>query len=237
LCKRGLLSRKNIFAENPLNDHPIFYTLQGGIGNGMNDYQTEQLETLDLVRSAMLRLHPADQEDLKKKTGPYLEFRQKVDRFLVDYLGPHCTQSCFENRLSACCSKDGIVTFWADLVINMLVSSPVQLADWALALSRPAYEHKCTYLGSAGCRWHVRPLMCAMFLCDPVKTSVFNAHKELHDQWESLQAAAKAFRWPDKPVLFDWLELFFIERGVHSPLMYINKSPGLMRIKQKAGLF
>jgi hypothetical protein len=46
----------------------------------------------------------------------------------------------------------------------------------------------------------------------------------------------KSFRWPDRPVLFDQLEQVFMAVGCRSPLMYINTSPGLLRIKQKAGL-
>ena len=202
----------------------------------MNEYQTEQWQALNLARAAIACIHRDEAENLKEKISRYMEFRGEVDLFLSKYFGSHCTQSCFENRLSACCSKDGIVTFWADIVINALLSSQAQLADCSQALSEPASEHKCTYLGPTGCRWHVRPLMCAMFLCDAIKDKVFTLQSELQGNWESLQARAKDFRWPDKPVLFDWLEGYFLDRGIQSPLMYINMSPGLLRIKQKAGL-
>jgi hypothetical protein len=203
----------------------------------MNDYQTEQWDTLNTVLDALGRLDPSGKSDLRDKVGPYLEFRKTADRFLSTHFGGHCNQSCYENHLSACCSKDDIITFWADVVINALFSNPAQLSDWAAAIKEPLYERKCIYLGSAGCRWHMRPLMCVMFLCDPVLSRVFAENAGLRATWEKLQAEADGFRRPDKPVLFDWLETFFMHKGFHSPLMYINKSPGLMRIKKQAGWY
>ena len=52
-------------------------------------------------------------------------------------------------------------------------------------------------------------------------------------RWER---EAKAYRWPEKPVLFDALEKIFLDLGCDSSLMFLNKSPGLLRIKQQAGL-
>lgn len=77
--------------------------------------------------------------------------------------------------------------------------------------------------------------MCAMFLCDDVQEKVFKIDNNgLDKHWQALVNDAKGFRWPDKPVLFDWLETYFMARGAHSSLMYINTTPGLMRIKQTA---
>ena len=46
----------------------------------------------------------------------------------------------------------------------------------------------------------------------------------------------KSFKWPDRPVLFDDLEKLFLDLGCHSTLMHLNLSPGLLRIKKRAGL-
>jgi len=51
-----------------------------------------------------------------------------------------------------------------------------------------------------------------------------------------LEAERQHFTWPDRPVLFDDLESYFLKTGCRSPLMYLHNSPGLLRIKQKAGL-
>lgn len=201
--------------------------------NQMNDYQREQWDALSLIMSRISLLDPTQRGGLQQRIAPYLDFRQRVDRFLSTHFGAHCTQSCFSNHLSACCSKDGIITFWADGVINALAASAAQMEDLFQALQKPHHPRKCTYLGPAGCRWQVRPLMCAMFLCDPVQTRVFEGHKDTEADWAALQQEAKGYRWPDRPVLFDWLETYFMDMGCRSPLMYINHSPGLLRIKRQ----
>lgn len=200
----------------------------------MNDYQQEQWDALMLITRQMRSLTAPQKERLMNRIAPYLEFRRGVDRFLDAHFAIHCTRNCFEDRSSACCSKDGIITFWADGVINALVADEMQFQDLLQALVRPFSPHKCTYLGPDGCRWRVRPLMCAMFLCDEVQERVFVTDRGARDRWGELLVTAKSFRWPDQPVLFDWLEIFFMDLGCRSPLMYINSSPGLMRIKRMA---
>lgn len=203
----------------------------------MNDYQQQQWDALQLAQEALQALDDVERRDLESDLGEYLRFRGQVDLFLDTHFGTHCTAGCYENQRSACCSKDGIITFWADVVINLLRSDAGGIAEMERALSDPTYTHKCTYLGRSGCRWAVRPLGCTMFLCDEAKTAVFEDETgELQRQWEMMNEQAKAFRWPDRPVLFDRLETLFMERGCRSPLMYINTSPGLMRIKKQAGL-
>ncbi len=77
--------------------------------------------------------------------------------------------------------------------------------------------------------------MCAMFLCDQVQQEVFPGERACEKRWDELKHRAQAFRWPDRPVvLFDRLETIFMERGCRSSLMYINTSPGLLRIKRQA---
>ena len=46
----------------------------------------------------------------------------------------------------------------------------------------------------------------------------------------------RQYTWPDQPVLFDKLEALFVEAGYRSSLMYLHNSPGLLRVKQKAGI-
>ncbi len=200
----------------------------------MNDYQKEQWDALSLIMRQTGTLKASQRALLLSRIAPYLEFRQQVDRFSATHFASLCTRSCFESHLSACCSKDGIITFWADGVINALVSPDPHLEELLQALVRPYSKLKCTYLGPFGCLWKVRPLMCAMFLCDAVEKKVFTADRAAEDRWRDLVNTAKNFRWPDRPVLFDWLETYFMDLGCHSPLMYINTSPGLLRVKRSA---
>ena len=95
---------------------------------------------------------------------------------------------------------------------------------------------KCVFLSDGGCLWQVRPIVCAMFLCDPAMKQVFEEDPEAASRWKMFEARRRDFTWPDKTVLFDELEQRFIRRGLQSPLMYLNTSPGLLKIKKKAGL-
>ncbi len=202
----------------------------------MNDYQTEQWNALLLASQLLIEIGAPEVDRLKREISPYLAFRDQVDRFLKAHFGAHCNQSCYANSRSACCSKDGIIVFWADVVINALNSDEAQLDDLKQALQNPLMGRKCTYLGQQGCRWQVRPLGCAMFLCDPVRDRVFQADKGIEAQWTAIKKKAQDFRWPDKPVLFDYLEVYFMEMGGRSTLMHINNSPGLLRVKRQAGV-
>ncbi|MEJ2659777.1 MAG: hypothetical protein P8Z73_03490, partial [Desulfobacteraceae bacterium] len=126
------------------------------------------------------------------------------------------------------------ITFWADVVINVAEADKHQIDDLFTAIENPLFAQKCIYLGENGCRWQVRPLGCALFLCDKVQEAVLARSPDLHRQWEAYRSTAKTFRWPDRPVLFDHLEQVFLDAGCRSPLMYINTSPGLLHIKQQA---
>jgi hypothetical protein len=75
-----------------------------------------------------------------------------------------------------------------------------------------------------------------MFLCDQVQDIVLASRPEIASRWQALENEAKGFRWPDRPVLFDLMEQKFIAAGCRSSLMFLNTSPGLLRIKQQAGL-
>lgn len=107
--------------------------------------------------------------------------------------------------------------------------------DLTKAIQTPHYSNKCIYLSPNGCVWKILPLGCALFLCDPVRQDVFENRCELADTWAQFEKKAKTYRWPDRPVLFDWLEEVYMADGCHSTLMYINTSPGLLRINRKSG--
>ena len=89
----------------------------------MSSYQQEQIDALQMVLEHLQSLSEEDQRALADLIAEYLVFRQNVDKFLSANLSDVCTLKCYKNRLSACCSKEGIITFFADVVINALVSS------------------------------------------------------------------------------------------------------------------
>jgi hypothetical protein len=202
----------------------------------MNDYQQEQLDALRIVRRGLGQIGDAKRVELVETIRDYMHFRHAADRFLMRYFSDMCTHTCYLSRTSACCSKDGIITFFADTVVNALHATLAGLDRLEAVLNRVNRGHRCVYLGSHGCMWAVRPVVCAMFLCDRATHAVFRDDPEAKMQWESLRRQAKAFKWPDRPVLFDELETVFLELGYRSTLMHLNFGPGMLRIKRHAGL-
>jgi len=202
----------------------------------MSDYQFEQLEALSQVRLHLKALSRSEQEKLRVLIVDYLEFRHRVDRYLETYFGTVCDRTCYQSRLSACCSREGIITFFADVVINLLMSDETEIDALAKVLGAENTGFKCVYLGPDGCLWRFKPIVCQMFLCEPAKAKVFSKHPEAETEWLNLERRRKQFTWPDRPVLFDALEKYFIAAGCASTLMYLHHSPGLLRVKRKAGI-
>ncbi len=207
-----------------------------GVWIHMNDYQQEQLNALQTARDGLARIDRSDLNALKSSIGDYLRFRQSVDRFLTHHFKSICTRRCYQSQTSACCSKDGIITFFADTVVNALCASPGQLDRMETVLRQANRGHRCIYLAADGCIWTVRPVVCAMFLCDRAMDAAFTADPRARGVWEDLRRQEKSYKWPDRPVVFDHIEQVFMAMGYRSSLMHLNLSPGLLRIKQQAGL-
>ncbi len=199
----------------------------------MNSYNREQFEALAAVRQQLAALSAEGVVQLKKEIYPYLLFRKDVDEYLKRYFSVVCSRQCYRNARSACCSREGIITFFADVVVNALVSGDTRLEELRKTLQEDRGGLKCVYLGPKGCRWRVRPIVCAMFLCDAAQEQVFASHPEAAGAWHELEGRRKSFTWPDRPVLFDRLEAFFLARGLSSPLMYLHNSPGMVMLKGK----
>lgn len=202
----------------------------------MNDYQKEQLEALSVVKTGLLRMGDAGCRALVACIAPYMAFRKIVDEFLFAHFRETCTKTCFTDQTSACCAKDSIITFFADTVINALSAPPTSLDRLARTLQQENTGHRCVYLSPDGCVWTVRPIVCAMFLCDRAMDAVFLKAPDARTHWENLRCREKGFKWPDQPVLFDHLEKVFLDLGLRSSLMHLNFSPGLLNVKRKAGL-
>ncbi len=200
------------------------------------DYNYDQWVSHRAIAESYARLPSAALEELAARIQPYLQYRQDLEAFQRDYFGPVCRKTCYETALSACCGFESIITFFADQVINFLVSSPAQRTLILETLRKPDSTGKCVYLGDRGCIWQIRPISCTMFLCEEAKRQVFVRHPAAESLWDSFQAREKEFTWPDKPVLFDAIEKVFLPLGVVSRHLYFHQSPGLLRLKSKAGL-
>lgn len=203
----------------------------------MNEYQKEQFEAFKMVSLHVGSLSGHDRALLKEKATEYLRFRNETDSFLSRYFSGVCTEKCYKSKISACCSREGIIAFFADVVVNVLVSEPEEINCLMKALKRSNEGFKCIYLGENGCLWRVKPIVCEMFICDRAKDEIFAEHSGAGKAWENFRAREKSFKWPDRPVLFDDLERYFIDAGCNSPLMYLHNSPGLLRLKQNSPLY
>lgn len=197
----------------------------------MNEYQVEQLEALRTVRR-----HPdaaAGQPSIKTEIERYLAFRDRTAGFHQAHFEPFCAEKCYFSNASACCSKDGIIVFFADVVINALASSAAELDLLEQAIANPVSPGKCIFLTRSGCLWRIKPIVCEMFVCRAAKTTAFENDPRAAEQWKEFEKERKSFTWPDRPVLFEHLERLFIDIGAESTLMHIHNSPGLLRIKKK----
>jgi hypothetical protein len=200
----------------------------------MSEYNLEQSEAIVMVQDHLKTLSGAELMNLKTKIESYLGFRKDVDDFQRRYFSGVCTHMCYQDHFSACCNREGIVTFFADVVINVLMSQDEEVEGLLHVLRLPNPGLKCIYLGRGGCLWRVKPIVCEMFLCEHARNTVFDKEPEGLRVWEELKGREKGYTWPDGPVLFDELEAYFIEKGHYSSLMYCHNSPGLLRVKAQS---
>lgn len=189
-----------------------------------------------MVRQYLSHLPAAKLRRLKQRIKSYMQFRKAVRFFQEQHFSDICSKKCFTSRASACCGREGIITFFADVVINVLLSTDAQIDILLETLERDTGGFDCVYLNESGCLWLWKPIVCEMFLCDLAKNSVLARSESLASQWSALRRRERMYTWPTRPVLFDELEGFFLDGGFDSPLMYLHKSPGLLRLKAKHGL-
>jgi len=197
----------------------------------MSDYNRDQQEAIRMIRRFREELSASDRAALARRIDSYLEFRADVARFQAKAFADVCTQKCFASQDSACCNREGIATFFADVAINVLLSSDNEIDALLQALAEDRGGHKCVYLYEKGCLWRLKPIVCEMFLCEHAKKQGFAGRAASAQEWEELRRREKEYTWPDRPVLFDELEALFVQAGHESPLMYFHRSPGLLRVK------
>jgi hypothetical protein len=202
----------------------------------MTSYNLEHREAFHLAVRYLNSLPEKERYELQKQTAPYLRFREIVAGFQEAHLSGICTSRCFNDRRSECCAREGIQAFFADVIINVMISSEKEIQEIDGILLRDSGGDRCVYLTESGCLWRLKPIVCEMFLCEDAKEKGFGKDDRLRQKWEDLRKQEKAFTWPDRPVLFDDLESRVIHAGMKGPLMYYHNSPGLLRVKSKAGL-
>ena len=201
----------------------------------MSEYNREQYTALQIVTQHLKDIDILNHSGrLSTSLSDYLAFRRSIDEFLQSHFSSICHENCYRSQLSACCSREGIITFFADVVVNAKYSSPDEINRLFKVLLNPLSKVKCVYLGEYGCLWRIKPIVCTMFICDRAQNEVFGSDPDLRSQWETFERLKKRFTWPDRPVLFDDLERCFIEAGHKSSLMYLHNSPGLIRVKQES---
>ena len=199
----------------------------------MTPYQTEQLQALQMVKRYLAQISEVERAALKESLTDYLTFRDSVDAFQENYFHDICNRKCYQSRLSACCSRDGIIVFFADVIINALIADSAALDQLQDVLTRPHEGFKCVFLGQEGCLWRIKPIVCEMFLCDAAENAVLKENPSARKRWDALVKQKKDYTWPDRPVLFDTLEQICIDAGYNSPLMFLHNSPGLLRVKRQ----
>ena len=202
----------------------------------MNPYHKEHYDAFAMVQKHLANLKTQERAALKQSVTDYLTFRSEVDVFLSNHFNQICTRSCYLTRRSACCSREGIIAYFADIAVNVFVSTRHEIESLMGMLDKPNDGFKCVYLTESGCVWRVKPIVCEMFLCGQATRQVIGENPHLKQEWELLKQKRKQYTWPDQPVVFDEIEAHYLEAGYESPLMYLHNSPGLMHIKRRAGL-
>lgn len=202
----------------------------------MREYNQEQIQAIFMVRDFMRKNYQTELSSIKPEIQIYFRFREEVSEFQKRHLSVICNITCFTSKLSACCSREGIATFFADVVINYLMSSQNEIDALIDVLMNDKGGHRCVYLSPDGCLWRLKPIVCEFFLCKKAKEEIIEKDPLLKEKWSKFQKKEKEFIWPDKKVLFDEIEEIFIEKGYESPLMYMHRSPGLLIVKKKANI-
>jgi len=88
----------------------------------LSEYNQQQKDAILMVREHLSQLPESELCWLKKRIKSYLKFRKTVASFQDQHFADICSQKCFTSQTSACCGREGIITFFADVVINALLS-------------------------------------------------------------------------------------------------------------------
>jgi len=71
-----------------------------------------------MIRHQLDSTAPPEIKKLTAELTDYLDFRSQVTSFLETHFSRVCTEACYKNKRSACCSKDGIIAFFGDVAVK-----------------------------------------------------------------------------------------------------------------------
>ena len=83
----------------------------------MSLYNRQHMEAILMVRDHFAGISLAMRDRLESEVEHYLEFREEVARFHRRCFADICSVKCFSSRTSACCGREGILVFFADVVV------------------------------------------------------------------------------------------------------------------------
>ena len=89
----------------------------------ISEYNQQQKEALLMVLQHLSGLPLSQLHRLKQRIRSYVGFRQTVASFQETHFADLCSEKCFTSYTSACCGREGIITFFADVVVNVLLST------------------------------------------------------------------------------------------------------------------
>jgi hypothetical protein len=202
-----------------------------------SSYQVEQLEALCLVRMHLNPCRAPSAIGCGRRSPTTWPFGAAWMTSCTANFGGVCSTTCYRSRLSACCSREGDCDLF-----RRRGHQPAALR----ASARPTSSS-----GASG-RKHRPEVRLPRAGRLPVARQTdrvpdvpvrsgqgesFRRSPRTASEWADFEQERKLFTWPDRPVLFDLLEAYFISAGCSSSLMYLHQSPGLLRVKRQAGLY
>ena len=129
----------------------------------LSEYNQQQKDAILMVRQYLSSLPNSELRWLRQRIKSYLQFRKVVNSFQDEHFADICSEKCFTSRTSACCGREGIITFFADVVINVLLSTSKEIDTLLETLEGDTGGFNCVYLNESGCLWRCKPIVCEMF--------------------------------------------------------------------------
>ena len=117
----------------------------------MGDYNQDQVQAITLVRHFLRKASGPTKDRVNSMVHAYLVFIKEVADSQERFFSELCTEKCFTSHTSACCGREGIATFLADVLINAPLSTEKDLDTLLQLLSRDQGGSKCVYFTDQGC--------------------------------------------------------------------------------------
>ena len=109
-------------------------------------YNQQHLEAFRMVRRHLKGMTNSQMDRLRRQIDAYLTFRRDVSTFQDLHFSKICIDKCFTSKESACCGREGIAAFFADVVINALLSTDAEIDCIIQNLLEDKGDPNCVYL-------------------------------------------------------------------------------------------